>query len=226
MNRPLKLSALSLVMLLSLGLSAQTKYTKYYEFGASLGTLNMSNGIANSNRVNAFFAEAAPNLSVFAKYHFNDWFGIGFDVSYANLKAADINHENANRGLSVTTSMAHANAFTEIHFIRFGKYHLEDKYTVFVKAGLGFAGWNPELTFDDLVPSTLDIETNAYNGMTSFYGIGAKYRLAYHSILTFEFRYTNINGNTTDGFIDMAPEATNPNDKVWGFNFGYSYAIL
>ena len=226
MNRTLKLVALSFALFIGLNTQAQTKYTKYYEFGVGLGTLNMSNGIANSARVNAFFAEASPNLSVFAKYHFNDWFGWGFEASYANLKAADINHENANRGLSVVTSMAQANTFAEIHFIRFGKYHLDDKYTVYLKGGVGFAGWNPELSFNDLIPSTIEVESNAYNCMTSFFGLGAKYRLGYHSILSLEFRYTNVNGDTMDGFIDLDPQATNPNNKVWGFNLGYSYAIL
>lgn len=205
---------------------AQTPYTKYYEFGAGIGTLNMSNGIANSNRVNAFFAEVSPSLTVFAKYHFNDWFGIGFDVNYANLTAADINHENDNRGLSVTTSMLNSNAFTEIHFIRFGKYHLEDKYTVYIKAGLGVAGWNPELAFDKLIPSDIEVETNAYSGFSNFYGFGAKYRLSYHGILTLEFRYTNAGGDTMDGFIDLAPDAKNENDKFWGFSLSYSHAIL
>lgn len=226
MNKTLKLLSLSLALLFTLSLKAQTKYTKYYEFGAGLGTLNMSNGIANSNRVSAFFAEVSPSITVFAKYHFNDWFGIGFDVNYANLTAADINHENSTRGLSVTTSMLNSNAFTEIHFIRFGKYHLEDKYTVYIKAGLGVAGWNPEIAFDDLIPSDIEVESNAYSGLSTFYGFGAKYRLAYHSILTFEFRYTNVAGDTMDGFINTAPNATNPNDNFWGFNLSYSYAIL
>ncbi len=226
MNTRTRFASLSILLLMVFGLQAQTKYTKYYEFGAGLGTLNMSNDIANSGRVSAFFAEVSPALNVFAKYHFNDWLGMGADIQYANLTAADINHENSNRGLSVTTSLLNSNAFLEAHFIRFGKYHLDDKYTIFIKGGIGVSGWNPELTFNDLIPQDVEVETNAYSGLSNFYAIGAKYRLSYHGILTFEFRYTNAGGDTMDGFIDLSPQATNENNSFWGFSLSYSYAIL
>lgn len=215
-----------LILSLSINLNAQTKRTKYYEFGAGLGTLNMSNDIANSGRVDAVLAEMAPAINVFAKYHFNDWFGMGFDVQYANLTAADINHDNVNRGLSVTTSLLNSNAFFEAHFIRFGKYHLDDKYTVYVKAGAGISGWNPELSFNKTIPNNIEVESNAYSGFSNFYGLGAKYRLSYHGILTFEFRYTNAGGDTMDGFVDLDPDALNENNAFWGFSLSYSYAIL
>ena len=166
------------------------------------------------------------SISIFAKYHVNDWFGIGFDVNYANLKAADKNHNNFNRGLSVRTSLLNSNAFTEIHFIRFGKYHLEDKWTVFIKGGVGVTGWNPELSFNKLIPEDIDVETNAYSGFSYFYGLGAKYRLAYQSILTFELRFSNSGGDTMDGFLETKDGVISSNDTYWGMLFSYSYAIF
>lgn len=207
-------------------MDAQTKRTKYYEFGAGLGTLNMSNEIANSSNVNGALAEIAPQISIFAKYHVNDWFGWGIDVNYANLKAADQNHNNFNRGLSVTTSLLNSNVFTEMHFIRFGKYHLEDKWTVFVKGGIGVSGWNPELTFNNLIPENIEIETNAYSGFSYFYGLGTKYRLAYQGILTLEFRYTNSGGDTMDGFLETTEGLVTDNDVFWGLLLSYSYPIF
>lgn len=205
---------------------AQTKRTKYYEFGGGVGTLNMSNEIANSSHVNAVFSEMAPSISIFAKYHFNDWFGLGVDVNYANLKAADKNHNNFNRGLSVTTSLLNSNAFTEIHFIRFGKYHLEDKWTVFVKGGIGVSGWNPELHIDKLIPEGIDIETNGYSGFSTFYGFGAKYRASYQGIISLEFRYTNSGGDTMEGFLETDPSIVSSNDVYWGIIVSYSYPIF
>lgn len=215
--------------LLFFGLSqmdAQSKRTKYYEFGAGLGTLNMGNEIANSSNVNGVLSEISPQISIFAKYHVNDWFGWGIDVNYANLKAADQNHNNFNRGLSVTTSMLNSNIFTEMHFIRFGKYHLEDKWTVFVKGGVGVSGWNPELTFNDLIPEDIEIETNAYSGLSYFYGLGTKYRVAYQGILTLEFRYTNSGGDTMDGFLETTEGIVTSNDVFWGLLLSYSYPIF
>ena len=57
---------LTFIALLFFGLNqmdAQTKRTKYYEFGAGLGTLNMSNEIANSSNVNGALAEIAPQIA-------------------------------------------------------------------------------------------------------------------------------------------------------------------
>ncbi|WP_421754733.1 outer membrane beta-barrel protein [Croceimicrobium sp.] len=226
MKNCIRLGILCLALGLSLNSNAQTKRTKYYEFGGGLGTMNMSNEIANSSNVNAILAEMAPSISIFAKYHVNDWFGIGFDVNYANLKAADQNHNNFNRGLSVRTSLLNSNAFTEIHFIRFGKYHLEDKWTVFIKGGVGVTGWNPELSFNKLIPEDIDVETNAYSGFSYFYGLGAKYRLAYQSILTFELRFSNSGGDTMDGFLETKEGVISTNDTYWGMLFSYSYAIF
>jgi hypothetical protein len=227
MKNRLNISLLLLGIFFSICLSAQTSRTKYYEFGAGIGTFNMQNEIANSSNVNAVLAEIAPSISVFAKYHFNDWFGIGFDVNYANLTSSDANHNNFNRGLSVRTSLLSSNAFTEIHFIRFGKYHLEDKYTVFIKGGLGVAGWNPELSIDGNLDATkYQVESNGYWGLNSFYGLGAKYRLGYNSILTLEFRSGSSGGDTMDGFLEVGDNIITTNDRYWGLLFSYSHAIL
>jgi len=220
-------SALLLVAFLcGLNVEAQTKRTKYYEFGAGIGTLNMSNEIANSSRVNAVFAEMDAQISLFAKYHVNDWFGMGGEISYGSLRADDANHDNFNRGFSVNTSLVTGNLFTEVHLIRFGKYHLEQKYSVFLKGGLGVAGWNPELQISGRVPDNIDIETDAYIGMNTFFGLGVKYRVSYHGILTAELRYSTVRGDTMDGILETAPNIISDNDKFWGLMFSYSFAIL
>lgn len=226
MKNCLKFGALVIALGLAYNSQAQSKRTKYYEFGGGIGTMNMSNNIANSSNVNGVLSEVAPQFSIFAKYHFNDWFGMGVDINYANLRASDANHNNFNRGLNVSTSLLNSNVFTEMHFIRFGKYHLEDKWTIFIKGGLGVSGWNPELTFDDLIPENIEVETNAYSGFSYFYGLGTKYRLAYQSILTLEFRYANSGGDTMDGFLLSGEDVVSENDTYWGVLLSYSYAIF
>jgi hypothetical protein len=213
-------------LLFGLSANAQTRRTKYYEFGAGIGTLNMSNEIANSSRVNAVFAEIDAQITLFAKYHVNDWFGIGGEISYGSLNASDLNHDNFNRGFSVNTSLLSGNVFSEVHLIRFGKYHLEQKYTIFLKGGLGVAGWNPELAISGKVPDNIDIETDAYIGMNTFFGLGMKYRVSYHGILTAEVRYSTVGGDTMDGILETAPNIISDNDRYWGVMFSYSFAIL
>lgn len=220
-------SALLLALLLfGIDLSAQSKRTRYYEFGAGVGTLNMRNEIANSNRVNAVFAEMDAQVSLFGKFHVNDWFGLGGEFSFGSLQANDINHNDFNRGLSVNTSLLSGNLFTEVHLIRFGKYHLEQKYTIFLKGGVGVAGWNPEIEIEKLLPDNIEIESDAYIGMNTFFGLGAKYRASYHGILTFELRYSSVGGDTMDGITDIRPNVISDNDRYWGVMFSYSYAIL
>lgn len=225
MKNCLKFGAALLALALSIQVQAQ-KRTKYYEFGGGIGTLNMSNDIANSSNVNGVLAEMAPQYSVFAKYHFNDWFGMGVDINYASLSASDENHNNFNRGFSVNTTLLNSNLFTEIHLIRFGKYHLEDKWTIFLKAGAGVSGWNPEFSYNDLIPEDITVETNAYSGFSYFYGFGTKYRLAYQSILSLEFRYANSGGDTMDGFLQSGEGVISENDTYWGILLSYSYAIF
>lgn len=212
-------------LILGLGaLEAQTKRTKYYEFGVQMGTLNMNNDIATTNRVNAVFQEMTFQGGIFAKYHLNDWFGLGAEMNYGVLEANDANHDNFTRGFSVQTSLVNANLFTEIHFIRFGKYHMDDKFTVYLKGGLGVAGWNPEFAFETNIPENVQIESNSYSGMTYFGGFGAKYRLSYNSIIGLETRFNSVSGDTMDGFILM--DGDNSNDGFWGVKLFYSYAIL
>ncbi|MCR9154524.1 MAG: outer membrane beta-barrel protein [Croceimicrobium sp.] len=226
MKHTMKYGALILMLCIGMSSQAQSKRTKYYEFGAGIGTLNMSNEIANSSNVNGVLTEMAPQFSIFARYHFNDWFGMGVDINYANLQASDANHNNFNRGLNVSTSLLNSNVFTEMHFMRFGKYHLEDKWTIYIKGGAGVSGWNPELTFDNLIPEDIEVETNAYSGFSYFYGFGTKYRLGYQSILSLEFRYTNCGGDTMDGFLQTAEGVASNNDTFWGLSLSYSYAIF
>lgn len=209
------------------GLQAQKARTQYGEYGIGVGTLNMTSEIANSPTVGATFEEMRPQLTVFAKYHFNDWIGFGADINYGSLHAKDQNHNDPKRGYAVTTEIMHSNAFLEAHFIRFGKYRYDRKFTIFAKGGLGIAAWNPELEEWPQKPEDIDIETDGYAGFTYFGGLGCKFRIGYRSILTLEGRYHDSGGRTLGGITRVLEDGeTADNDTFWGVSLSYSYAIF
>lgn len=215
-----------LISTFALSLQAQKARTSYGEYGVGLGTWNMTSQIANQNSVGAVFKEVRPHLNVFAKYHFNDWFGFGVDMNYGAVYASDANHQEVERGFEVSTSLFNSNLFVEAHLIRFGKYHRDRKFSLYVKGGAGLSAWDPELNLDERQRNNIEIENGAYSAFSYSYGMGAKFRIAYRSILTVEGRLHNSGGNTLEGFTLVNPDGPVSNDTFWGLTVAYSYAIF
>lgn len=215
---------LCLFLSMSFGAQAQTKYTKYYEFGLGLASMNMRTEISSSASTEAFFKEMRPQLNLFGKRHFNDWFTLGAEMSFGWMYANDANHGRPNRGLSVNTFMFNSHAFTEIHLIRFGKWHRDRPFTLFLKGGVGYSGWNPEIQIEDLVPDNVDIQSQTYSGLSYYGGMGVKFRVSYTEILTIEGRIYDSGGNNMEGFI--LTDQVNENDRFGGLMISYSRAIF
>lgn len=218
--------SIALIALFGLGLNAQKARTSYGEYGIGLGSWNMTSQIANQNSVGAVFKEVRPHVQAFAKYHFNDWFGFGVDMNFGSLYASDANHREIERGFEVSTVLFNSNLFVEAHLIRFGKYHRDQKFSLYVKGGAGMSAWDPELSLSERQRNTIDVENGAYSAFSYSYGMGAKFRLAYRSILTVEARLHNSGGNTLEGFVFTNPENPVSNDTFWGLSVAYSYAIF
>lgn len=219
---------ISTILLVLLGLSAwsQKARTQYGEYGLGLSTLNMSSDISDAQSVNSIFNEMRPQLTVFGKYHFNDWFGMGAEMSYGLLYANDANHSNFERGLEVNTNLFHSNAFMEAHLIRFGKYRLARKFSLYLKAGAGVAVWDPQVNVPDQIDEDIELYEGAYSGISYFGGFGTKFRTSYKSVLTIEARFHNSGGNTLDGFIDTSAPSPDDNDTFWGVLFSYSILVF
>lgn len=222
MNR----NKLLVVLLVVLGLSSVQAQNKldYTEFNLSVGTLNYSGDIATENNVSNFITDMGPNVRVSAKRHFNDWFGMGAEMGYGYFTADDNTHGNPNRGLSVTTSVFQASVFAEVHFIRFGKYHIEDKFSPYLKFGGGFNAWNPDLSTSRVYPEKYDIQSDAYSSASFLGGLGAKFRASKKSVITLEWVKSFPGADNLDGFIN--PDAANDNDTYSSFYLGYSFLIL
>jgi hypothetical protein len=217
---------ISLLILALVGpLTAQNKLA-YSEFGFGVGTLNYSGDIATTTSASSLLKETRPNFSAFAKRHFNDWFSLGILASYGSIYANDANHTHQNRGLEVSTSMFQINPFFEINIIKFGKFHYDRKFSVFLRAGGGFLAYNPDPKAADIYPPEFDPQINAYNSFNFFGGLGMKFRVGYQTILTFDLSLHNSGVDNLDGIIATNPANRGANDTYGGINVSISRAIF
>lgn len=198
----------------------------YTEFGLGVGTLNYSGDIATTTSVSSLLTETRPNVSVFAKRHFNDWSSLGILASYGSFYANDVNHTHQNRGLEVSTTMFQVNPFFEINIIKFGKFHYDRKFTVFLRAGGGFLAYNPDPVAADIYPPEFDPQINAYFSFNFFGGMGMKFRLSYQTILSFDVSFHNSGVDNLDGILAIDPDDRGANDTYGGINVSISRAIF
>lgn len=210
----------------SLGGAAQANL-KYYEFGLGLGTLTSSNDIATTSSVSSVLNEARPSARVYGVYHLNDWFGFGGQFDYGWMYQADANHTNVSRGLENYTTMTQVNAFIEMNFIRFGKFHRETKFGIYTKLGGGYLAYNPHLTFTNLQPSYIDVFPDSYTANNYFITLGLKFRTSYKGILRAEAYFHSMNKDNIEGFELNSGGALNPiNDSYGGVMISYSVLIF
>lgn len=200
--------------------------TAYYELGLGAGTLNYAGDIATTSSVDALVNEMRPNFMIYGKKHFNDWFAIGITSSYGWIYANDANHTNQQRGLQVKTNMFQANPFIEMHLIRFGKYHYERKFSIFVQLGGGFLAYNPEPSSSDVYPSDITPRNDAYNSINLFAGAGMKFRVGYQTILTMGFTYHGSRVDDLDGILPSNGLSSGENDVYGGVYVGLSRAFF
>jgi hypothetical protein len=214
-----------LILTLSGSVSAQNKLA-YSEFGLGLGTLNYSGDIATTKTASSLLTETRPNFSAFAKRNFNDWLSIGILAMYGSVYASDVNHRRQNRGLEVSTSMFQINPFFEINLIKFGKFHYDRKFTIFLRAGGGFLAYNPDPVASDIYPPEFDPQINAYNSLNLFGGMGMKFRVGYQTILSFDVSLHNSGVDNIDGILAIDPDDRGANDTYGGINVSISRAIF
>lgn len=196
----------------------------YYELGLGVGTLTYSGDIATTNSTAAIISELSPNFMVYGKKHFNDWFAIGLSSSYGWIQAEDANHSNQQRGLEVRTTMFQVNPFLEMNLIRFGKYHYDRKFSIFIQLGGGFLAYNPEPSAAVVYPTEIEPRSAAYNSINFFAGTGAKFRVGYKTILTCGITYHTSGTDDLDG-INQTKFGDGKNDTYGGIYLGISRAF-
>lgn len=205
--------------------TAQSR-TAYTEFGLGVGTLNYSGEIATTTSTSALLAEMRPAVTVFGARHLNGRFAFGALARYGWIYAEDANHSHQQRGISVSTSMLQVNPFVELNLIRFGKYHYQNKFTIFVRAGGGLLAYNPDPQAEEVFTSDFDPRPNAYTSFNYHVSGGVKFRLTYKSILALKVHYANSGADDLDGVLHRDPGFDSSNDVFGGVEVTFSRAIF
>ncbi len=213
-----------LVLLSGNQLLAQRVRTAYTEFAGGVGTLNHAGDIATTNSTEAIFKEVRPQIKIMAKRHFNDWFGMGVETGYGWLSASDANHSNFDRGFSTEVGILQINVFSEVHLIRFGKYHLDDKFSIYLKFGGGLLAYDPEIVAAETYGATYEPALNAYTSFNTFFGGGVKFRTDYRGVLGVELVLHNAGTDQLEGL--NITTVSSQNDVYGGIFIYYSYLIF
>lgn len=211
-------------LLISSASWAQSR-TSSTEFGISVSTLNYSGEIATSTSTSALLKEVRPAGGLMVKRNFNDLFSMGLEASYGFIYASDANHSNPNRGLEVTTSLLQVNPFMELNLIRFGKFHYDQKFTIYLKAGGGFIAYNPDPKVMEVYPQGIDPEPNAYTGLNFFGGTGVRFRVGYKSVLSLEATIHGTNVDNMEGVFQESASNT-ANDYYGGLTLTFSKMVF
>lgn len=214
---------LSMISCLSWGQSR----LKYQEFGFGIGSLTSSNEIATTSNVGSVLRELRPQARIFAMYHPNDWFGFGADLNYGWVYGEDENHSNINRGLEYYSTISQANVYMEFDLIRYGKYHRETKFGLYVKTGLGFLSYNPNITFENLQPEGIEVYPDSYNAVNYFFSGGFKFRTGYKSSLRLEAYLHNSGVDNLEGFeYSQGLISSASNDLYGGVMLSFSVLVF
>lgn len=220
-----RLVVFSLIMLISSFGYGQSRL-KYQEYGFGIGSLTASNEIATTSRVGSVLNELRPQARIYAMYHPNDWFGFGADLNYGWIYGKDENHTNVNRGLEYYASISQANVFLEFDLIKYGKFHRETKFGLFVKTGGGFMSYNPNITFTNLQPSGIEVSPDSYTSLNYFFSGGFKFRTSYKSSIRIEAYLHNAGVDNLEGFEYVEGEINSSNDLFGGVMVSYSFLVF
>lgn len=200
---------------------------KYQEYGFGIGSLSASNEIATTSSVGSILLELRPQARIYVIQHTNDWFGFGADLNYGWVYGEDDNHSNATRGLEYYATITQANVFLEFDFIRYGKFHRETKFGLYLKTGGGFMSYNPNLTFTNLQPTNVEVYPDSYTSFNYFVSGGFKFRTGYRSSIRLEAYLHNTGIDNLEGFeYKEGLIATKTNDLFGGVMLSYSFLVF
>lgn len=221
-----RLTVFSLLLMISSLTYGQSRL-KYQEFGFGVGSLTSSNDIATTANVGSVLLELRPQARIYGIHHLNDWFGFGADLNYGWIYGEDDNHSNPIRGFEYYATISQANVFMEFDLIRYGKFHRETKFGLYVKTGGGFMSYNPNITFTNLQPENIEVYPDSYTTFNYFFSGGFKFRIGYKSSLRLEAYLHNTGIDNLEGFeYEQGFLRSSSNDLFGGVMLSYSFLVF
>lgn len=214
---------LNIALLSFLTLSAQK--TRYWEWGAGLGLYHYQGDLNEDFSVGNFFREAGPRFMAYIYDNPVPWFSYGFEVGYGNSTVDDNDYGRIARNWKVYTESFDMNFSLTWNFLRYGKWHWENKISPFLKVGGGglVVSSRGQNTID--LPESIELHPYTYGSYNIFYGYGIKSRITYTTSLFIQFTRHYSGTDKMDGFIDNS-SAVQKNDQYITITIGLSKLIF
>ena len=214
-----------------LSLSAQRRPTAFLELGGFGMTQNYM-GDVNNRSLSAFSQEARPGVGLQLKYNFSSLFSVGGEVNFSNLYSHDNLHGNANRDYIVSTELLQMGAFTNFHFIPFGKYNRRNGHTPFLHAGINAVTFQPDLNTSAQYPDEIDLHPGTGATFSYTLGCGWRIRRSLKSFVNVGIFYSGFGTSHIEGFdftdehLAADPSAKNTMDGCLTLRLGMSLGFF
>lgn len=205
--------------------TATAQKTRYWEYGMGVGAYHYRGDLNENFSVGNFVREAGPRVVAHLRLNPVPWFNYGFEAGYGNSFVRDADYGRITRNWEVYTESFDLNFSIEWLFLRYGKWHWENKITPFVKAGGGglIAGSRGQNKVD--LPESIELHPYTYGSYNLFYGYGVKTRVGYHTTLFLQFTSHITGTDKMDGFIDNSLPVKK-NDRYVTIIFGLSRMVF
>lgn len=219
------LKNVSLVLLFICSSAIVAQKTRYWEWGGGLGMYHYQGDLNDEFSVGNFIREAGPRFMAFVKDNPKPWFTYGFEFGYGNSTVKDIDYGRSSRNWIVFTESFDLNICIEWNFLRYGKWHLENKISPYIKVGGGGLIVSSKGQNKVELPESIELHPYTYGSYNLFYGYGFKSRLSYTTSFYLQFTRHYTGTDKMDGFIDRSKVIQN-NDQYITIILGLSKLIF
>ncbi|GCD76885.1 hypothetical protein JCM31826_03670 [Thermaurantimonas aggregans] len=199
--------------------------TKYWEWGAGAGLYHYQGDLNENFSVGNFFNEAGPRLTGFVRNNPVPWFSYGIETSYGNCIVKDTDYGRTERNWNVYSESFDINLSLEWNFLRYGKWHWENKLAPYFKVGAGALVVSSRGQNTVNLPESIELHPYTYGSYNIFYGYGVKTRVGYRTSLFLQFTRHYTGTDKMDGFIDNSIQ-TPKNDQYISIILGISKLVF
>ena len=214
-----------LILIFTGALTLSAQKTRYWEWGAAAGLYHYQGDLNEDFSVGNFLREAGPRCMAFIYDNPVPWFSYGIEVGYGNSTIRDRDYGRVARNWVVYTESFDLNFNISWNFLKYGKWHWENRIAPFLKVGAGglIASSRGQNTID--LPESIEIHPYTYGSYNLFYGYGIRSRLTYTTSLFLQFTRHYAGTDKMDGFIDTG-RPVQKNDQYITITVGLSKLIF
>lgn len=197
----------------------------YWDFSPYVGTLNSSGDVATQPDLSNVFKEMRPQFGVQAEYYFGSRLGVGVNLGYGWIYAADANHTNPSRGLEVHSNLASAEMHFTINLLRYGRFRRTQLWAPYIMFGGGASYVQAYNTGSETYPVGIEyVEGTTLNGFVDF-AIGSKFKLSLNRAFAIELYGAMMPSDLLEGFT-YPGQTDSAADYYGGIRIRYSFLTI